>query len=883
MKRNKMRLVAVAMSAMLAAGMIPVGAYGEELTAGDEVAVEEVVVADEAVEDAGETGNKVDENSFTWDYENLKVTYRTQNSTIDRTADCEMDIIQKPTCTEPGKYILKAYLVDEDWWYSSDKEAQELKALGHDMKKVDTIITQHPTCTEDGAGYELWECQRAGCEYSEQREIPYALEATGHKWGPNQVRYTNLKNVEELDDGTLVLIDETMDGTYTEETYHVCTNVDKNGTEEVPCEEEEIVKSVDKTIYSKKVTEAIITDQKGIADELTGMTMSEFREEFPTDFDIELENCNKAGSYEVTYYNKEGKPTSHKWFTVRVHHMLTGEVVEFKNADDEKLCTVDPETLKVTNHSCYKDVTYYVVDHCDAKGCPNKPCDTKKYLCHNTDEKEVSREEKVAAPEGDHIINTTVEKTVVEMMEEEYADVDALVELEKKEDSFIKLSKNTATCTEDGTITVTFLCKVCKAEVKSYTLDTEALGHDPDKAVGENVVAPTCESEGSYDAVIYCKRCGEVLQKREGVKIPRIPHTNEISVDAEGNGVDDTDTDEGAYIVWEGDKVVEAELENGAYLDYPEIEGNIVGPADRKFFSVTAKLATNCTRCGNHEVIIDATPEVEILDIQKEGLTCEFGYITIGASYETEDGEEVYDTYTVPYWTSMEAYEGRTAHTALPPVEEVREDGTYVVIRCQICGTVIYEQKIKDAEGKEYKDGLVQDDDGVWRYYEEDKFASDFTGIAPYNTGEFFVGNGVLCSDANGLNLYDGTWYFLSQGQIQRGYDGFALYDGSWFIIKNGELDEGANGLFDYNGGKFLFAAGKLQDQVNGLWQDADGTWYFLANGQVQTQFSGVAEYDGAFFVVKDGVFQADYSGPIEYDGHMFNVVKGQLYGEVAA
>ena len=47
MKRNKMRLVAVAMSAMLAAGMIPVGAYGEELTAGDEVA--EAIIVDEAV------------------------------------------------------------------------------------------------------------------------------------------------------------------------------------------------------------------------------------------------------------------------------------------------------------------------------------------------------------------------------------------------------------------------------------------------------------------------------------------------------------------------------------------------------------------------------------------------------------------------------------------------------------------------------------------------------------------------------------------------------------------------------------------------------------------------------------------------------------------
>jgi glucan-binding YG repeat protein len=175
------------------------------------------------------------------------------------------------------------------------------------------------------------------------------------------------------------------------------------------------------------------------------------------------------------------------------------------------------------------------------------------------------------------------------------------------------------------------------------------------------------------------------------------------------------------------------------------------------------------------------------------------------------------------------------------------------------------------------KNGLVKDEDGVWRYYEDDKFVEK-TDIVTFQGGDFWVVKGVLASDANGLTICpDGKAYCLVNGQIQR-KDGFAEYRGQWFMLKNGELDENANGLYDYDGGTFVFAAGKLRTDVNGLWQNPkDSKWYFLANGQVQ-KVSQVAEYNGEFFLVKDGILDTEYKGTYEYDGRTFIVVNGQLY-----
>lgn len=216
--------------------------------------------------------------------------------------------------------------------------------------------------------------------------------------------------------------------------------------------------------------------------------------------------------------------------------------------------------------------------------------------------------------------------------------------------------------------------------------------------------------------------------------------------------------------------------------------------------------------------------------------------------------------------------------------EEYTKDGEAYVLMVRQCSRckatenkVIKKSDIPVPPVPEVKNGLVKDEDGVWRYYEDDKFVEK-TAIVTFQGGEFWVVKGVLASDANGLTICpDGKAYFLAQGQIQR-VSQVAEYKGNWFMIKDGMLDESANGLYDYDGGTFVFAAGRLRKDVNGLWQNPkDNKWYFLANGQVQ-KVSQVAEYNGEFFLVKDGVLDTAYKGTIEYDGETFIVVNGQLY-----
>jgi ribosomal protein L32 len=214
------------------------------------------------------------------------------------------------------------------------------------------------------------------------------------------------------------------------------------------------------------------------------------------------------------------------------------------------------------------------------------------------------------------------------------------------------------------------------------------------------------------------------------------------------------------------------------------------------------------------------------------------------------------------------------------------EDYVLMIRECKRChGTenkVEKKEKVdpvdpEPIEPAEPKNGLVKDEDGVWRYYEDDKLVEK-DQIVEFEGGKFWVIKGVLASGANGLTICpDGKGYFLSQGQIQT-ITGEAEYQGDWFLIRNGELDVNGNGLYKYDGAKFAFAAGKLRKDINGLWQNPqDGKWYFLANGQVQDK-TGVALYDGAAFLLKNGQLDTAYEGEYEYDGATFIVINGQLY-----
>lgn len=864
MRLNKKKLAALAMSAVMAASTMPFPVMAEEFTS--EAAVEDF--ADVPEQDAEQSSDAyvVVPESIKFFYEgtgSMDVTYKRKNvatGAVEEKEEKTTAVVEKETaatCTDPA-YVWLKVTIDDVIYHSGktdDKKTAFVKvengklsaALGHDwdIKDNEGYVDEYPTCTEEGLAHYHAICKR--CNLDDPNH-PVTLEKLGHKYGEDKVRYTNLVNVE-IKDGKPQLIDILKDGTYTEVTYHVC----------VRCGQEEVIKTENKTILAEKVTMSRVTAQEGLAATVDYIGWDP--KYVPENDKIELADCTKDGRYQITTYAKSADnevfvPVSQRWVTVKAHHMIA-KTIEFKNAEDEKQCTVNETTLKVTNNSCWKTITYYEVDHCTAAGCPNDKCDTKQFLCHNTDLKLVNRTEKTAKPEGEHIYNSDIEKIVKAEAAKTYADYDMLVQLAKTDKNYVKVSDLTATCTKDGTAKVTLLCKICKHEGTTYTVNVKALGHDPQLPVEENVKKETCQEMGQYDAVIYCGRCKEVLVRRT-VKTPRHAHSNESYVSANGVGVNDDVTDATAYIKFIGNKVVDPK--DGSYLSMVGktlTSGNYAGYGGEKTtneFGIFAKAYTNCTECHDHEVELVTANNVtlKIVDVQKQKETGEAGSITIEASYTRtitngtagSKTEVITEQKQFPYFTTMESYQGRTEDIPL--------------------------------------NGLYKDDNGVYRYYVNNEFAKDYSGIVEFNGEKFFVANGILASDANGLNEFGGKWYFLSNGQIQRTHTGLAEYNGEWFYIVNGRLDTAVNGLVPYNGGMFVFAEGRLCKQANGLWQDSDGTWYFLALGQVQTQHTGVAEYDGSFFYIRNGKLATDYNGTVEYDGAKFKVVAGQLYDKIA-
>ena len=202
---------------------------------------------------------------------------------------------------------------------------------------------------------------------------------------------------------------------------------------------------------------------------------------------------------------------------------------------------------------------------------------------------------------------------------------------------------------------------------------------------------------------------------------------------------------------------------------------------------------------------------------------------------------------------------------------------------CAVCGVV--ETGTIPAAGKTdpAKDaGLHLDEDGIWRYYEDGKFAESKSGIVAYSGEKFWVSRGILVKDANQFHEVDGIWYWMCQGRVVREYTGAVYYDGYWFWVTNGVKDVSVTGLKPYDGEIFLFIEGQIRTDISTLYQNSvngDGEWYWLANGRVVDEYTGLVEYNGAWFYVKNGKLDWTYTGTTVYDGVLFKVKNGALVG----
>ena len=86
-----------------------------------------------------------------------------------------------------------------------------------------------------------------------------------------------------------------------------------------------------------------------------------------------------------------------------------------------------------------------------------------------------------------------------------------------------------ATCTTAGSYDEVVKCSVCGDVISTTPKTIAALGHKSAAAVQENVTSATCTTAGSYDEVVKCSVCGEEIS-RESKTIDALGHTPAAAV-----------------------------------------------------------------------------------------------------------------------------------------------------------------------------------------------------------------------------------------------------------------------------------------------------------------------------------------------------------------
>lgn len=808
MRLNKMKLAAAMMSAVMAASSMPVTAFAADFTdggAGVEAQADFVEVVETPEAEARSLSLKP--NSITYDAATKKASYvYIGDDGKEQTKEVVDAVItvSDPVC---GEKAIAHVVGKTHWGLAIDAYCETGDVLEHVYagNKTTWVVTTEATCEKDGEKTEYKVCDNCGA-VSDQ-VVSTATITKAHNYGTNKeiVSYENLgSNVQLGKTGVPELKDTAKDNDATNCNQYTMVTKKKCNT----CQIEQEIKTETITL---KATTAKLDHAKvtGVTDNLDNTYYTSYVEgKDPKDVKLDeviLYDCSKDGAFTVTEYSDKDENDVLRTYKVTVPKHHTAGKVEAKAVDSKDQSYLNVTKDKdgkpvVTNKSCYKTISYVETTYCGSTKC-------------TLDKKVMSSETKEAAPAGGHEIAKSVKDEVKKLTDSETTngaatqnDYDAFLEYANGSNSGVKYESNIE-CGKSGSVTITYLCDACGKETEEkVTVKVEKLEHKEGNPTQENVVEATCAAKGSYDLVTPCKYCG-IEMNRKKVEVPMLKHSFE-KVEADGSVTQD---ETNAYIKFNGTKVIDNDGENLDNVD-KAFEGTY---AYRK---VTADAVIDCTVC-NEAVAIEKELPLTVVSIKKEADNGKAGSITLKTEYtkNLKDGktEKITKEYTVPYYSDWLAYLERNP----------------------------------DA-----KDGLVRDDDGVFRYYKDGEFQENYTGLVDFNGETFYVENGVDTYKDGVVRTGEKTFYFLSLGRVVKEHNGFAMYDGNWFIIKDGKVDLTANGLFKYNGGTFLFTTGGLRRDVTGLWlEESTGTWYYLHEGQVQDQFTGTTWYDGQQFELVNG------------------------------
>ena len=127
------------------------------------------------------------------------------------------------------------------------------------------------------------------------------------------------------------------------------------------------------------------------------------------------------------------------------------------------------------------------------------------------------------------------------------------------------------------------------------------------------------------------------------------------------------------------------------------------------------------------------------------------------------------------------------------------------------------------------QDGLVQNTDGSWSYYKNNKIDSNYTDLVQSGDDLIYIKNGVQNTSFTNLLNIKNKWYYVVKGKVNKYYTGIVYYWGTWYYIKQGVLDWNYTGLCKYNGTWYYIKRGALDWNYTGLCKYY-GTWYYISN-----------------------------------------------------
>ena len=114
------------------------------------------------------------------------------------------------------------------------------------------------------------------------------------------------------------------------------------------------------------------------------------------------------------------------------------------------------------------------------------------------------------------------------------------------------------------------------------------------------------------------------------------------------------------------------------------------------------------------------------------------------------------------------------------------------------------------------QDGLVQNTDGSWSYYKNNKIDSNYTDLVQSGDDLIYIKNGVQNTSFTNLLNIKNKWYYVVKGKVNKYYTGIVYYWGTWYYIKKGALDWSYTGVCAYYGTNYYIIKGALNWGYNG-------------------------------------------------------------------